>query len=740
MSATSPYNLDPGNGLLDEMAFYIASFGTETIEDILKVKDKDIITANIEALSPKQQTIARYALEAWNILIPHKIKITTSQKANIIFSTDSNYTHVEHHHDTENLQMFRGIVYIADDFPSDNTSSISLYVHELGHALGMFHPGPYPRTDENGNNIPIEDDRIFKTDHQQISIMSYFGETDDSGHHLGGAAATPMIADIIAIQLRYGLPDHSNEGNTTYGINSNTETYLDILFAEFTKPDIINRQGTHGITIYDTNGYDTIDFSNQNENNPGYIAVPVGNGEYHGERGSESQRVNLNPGYSSDVYNSKGNLVIARDTIIERYYAGAGDDHVTGNIADNWLEGRNGNDTLLGGPGDDLLIGGPGADTLDGGPGNDTASYEDSDTRVDVRLSGTVVDYGYAEGDMLTSIENLTGSDHNDTLAGNSLDNRLIGNAGNDLLWGSSGDDLLIGGPGADRLVGNTGNDTASFETSPKPVNINLSASSLSGGHAEGDTFARNDTVLTDLPDVENLIGSPQNDTLTGDSRDNILSGHAGADSLTGNEGNDTASYIESPAGVTVRLHSGKATNGHAEGDTFPNLVTVSWFDNEGGRQHDLLPDIENLSGSNHDDILAGDRRDNILAGNAGDDTLYGGPGGGDDHLYGNEGNDKIYGGAGDDTISGGPGNDILIGGAGEDVLVFQPGNGNDTIRNFDADEDTINLTAFHLPDDYTPELTANNNNTVLNLTDFNGGEILFENFNANPDNVTFIT
>ena len=46
---------------------------------------------------------------------------------------------------------------------------------------------------------------------------------------------------------------------------------------------------------------------------------------------------------------------------------------------------------------------------------------------------------------------------------------------------------------------------------------------------------------------------------------------------------------------------------------------------------NDSLPDIENLTGSDHNDILAGDRRNNEITGNAGNDTLYGGPGGGDD-------------------------------------------------------------------------------------------------------------
>ena len=757
MTTTSPYNLDTGHNRLDEMALYIASFGDGTITDILNVKNKDIITANINGLSPGQQTIARYALEAWDLLIPHEIEITNNEDANIIFSADTDRAYVAHRQDSENLQMFRAIVYIPDVDSTKTTSSVGLYVHELGHALGLFHPGPYPRKDNEGNIIPIEEDRLFDIDHQQYSVMSYFHGYDEDGHILG-PGTTPMITDIIAIQLRYGKPEHVNAGDTMYGVNANTGTYLDILFSGFTNPDIIDAIGTHGITIYDTGGYDTIDFSNHNEDNPGYISVPLEDGGSHGEPGFRSQRVNLNPGYSSDVYNSKGNLVIFRDTIIERFYAGAGDDHVTGNIADNWLEGRDGDDTLLGGPGDDLLIGGPGGDTLNGGLGNDTASYQDSDARVDVRLSGTYVRYGYAEGDTLIDIEHLRGSNFNDTLAGNRESNGLSGGPGNDLLWGSSANDFLKGGEGADRLVGGSGIDTAIYSGSDTSVVIELHSYTANGGHAEGDTFPYSvDITWTDnegneqtesLPDIENLTGSAHDDMLAGDRRDNILAGAAGndtlegldgADTLIGGNGIDTASYATSPAGITVRLHNSTTSNGHAEGDIFRDHINVAWTDDAGTVQNDSLPDIENLIGSPHNDILAGDRRDNVLTGNAGNDTLYGGPGGGDDLMNGGPGNDLLYGGQGKDTLIGGPGDDTLIPGPGTDILIFSPGNDNDTIRLFDPSEDHIDLTAFNLPEDYTLELATVNDDTLLNLTNVDGGEILFEGLIVDTNEVTFI-
>ena len=119
-----------------------------------------------------------------------------------------------------------------------------------------------------------------------------------------------------------------------------------------------------------------------------------------------------------------------------------------------------------------------------------------------------------------------------------------------------------------------------------------------------------------------------------------------------------------------------------------------------------------------------------------GADTLDSGPGDGDDHLYGNEGND---GGDGNDTIYGGPGNDELIGGGDGDIFVFEPANDIDTIRNFNVNEDHIDLTAFNLPKDYTPELSTVNDDTLLNLANVGGGKIIFEELIFNTNEASFI-
>ena len=93
------------------------------------------------------------------------------------------------------------------------------------------------------------------------------------------------------------------------------------------------------------------------------------------------------------------------------------------------------------------------------------------------------------------------------------------------------------------------------------------------------------------------LNGGPGNDGLWGSGGDDTLIGGPGADRFYGGGGKDTADYMDSPAGVTVRLHSLAATGGDAEGDTFMSLVDVSYTDAEGAMQTESLPDVEHLTG-----------------------------------------------------------------------------------------------------------------------------------------------
>ena len=453
--------------------------------------------------------------------------------------------------------------------------------------------------------------------------------------------------------------------------------------------------------------------------------------------------------------------------------------------------GSPGDDTLSGGGGDDTLDGGPGGDRLSGGPGSDTAWYRDSGGGVSVRLDTGRAQGGHATGDSFATqritvtdafgqtrqvnvpdVENLIGSAHGDVLIGNALPNDLDGGEGADTLDGQDGNDWLTGGPGGDVLRGGPGFDAVSYAASPAGVTVNLTSGQAVGGDAEGDTFpGRKLVTWTDaagvvrsarVADIEYLDGSEHDDLLVGDSGadrlegrggddrlegragDDRLEGEAGADVLSGGDGEDTASYRYSDAGVIVRLHSGQAAGGHAEGDLFTPVA--------GRTAGEALLDIERLHGSDYHDILAGDGRDNTLTGGAGNDTLYGGPAGGDDTLHGGAGHDRLFGGKGNDTLHGGDGHDTLrgnlgadtlrggdgndtlhggagadtlTGGAGNDTFVFAPGAGHDTVTDFGQGADRLDLSAFadlSAVSDLT--LQPGPQGLVLDFTDHGGGTL----------------
>ena len=146
-------------------------------------------------------------------------------------------------------------------------------------------------------------------------------------------------------------------------------------------------------------------------------------------------------------------------------------------------------------------------------------------------------------------------------------------------------------------------------------------------------------------------------DAIDAGGGNDLLVGGPGGDLLEGNAGIDTASYEDSAAEVAVNLLIGRGFLADAEGDT--------------------LRHIENVIGSNYDDVINGDSGANRIEGLAGDDLIVGldGP----DHLFGNRGDDIISGDLGRDFLFGGAGVDYLDGGRGADHLDGGPGAEADT-------------------------------------------------------------
>ena len=209
-------------------------------------------------------------------------------------------------------------------------------LHEIGHALGLSHPGEYNAAP--GVEITYANDAEYYQDSYQYTIMSYFASSS-TGAVRTGFAATPMAHDIAAIQSIYGANMATRTGDTTYGFNSNAG-----------RPAFDFTQNTNPvIAIWDAGGVDTLDFSGWSSNS----------------------RIDLAPGASSDGGGQTFNVQIAFGATIENAIGGAGNDSLTGNDAGNLLRGGGGNDTLLGGKGNDWIEGGAGGDVfVFGGPGD----------------------------------------------------------------------------------------------------------------------------------------------------------------------------------------------------------------------------------------------------------------------------------------------------------------------------------------------------------------------------------
>ncbi|MFM2389352.1 MAG: hypothetical protein RLZZ437_907, partial [Pseudomonadota bacterium] len=352
--------------------------------------------------------------------------------------------------------------------------------------------------------------------------------------------------------------------------------------------------GTGADVILAGDGFDTVDFATSTIGVRASIATRFG-------QGGDAQ---------GDEY--FGVEALAGSAFGDTLDGGIGDNLLVGRDGHDALSGAEGVDTLQGGEGNDTLTGGSGADILSGGDGSDTADYTGSVDAVNVSLAALAASGGDAAGDVLTSIENLTGTEGNDALEGDGQANVLSGGRGNDTLTGGAGDDMLSGGRGADALFGGDGIDIASYAQSETGVLVNLADLASSGGDAAGDTFTG----------IEIIEASFHADTLIGDAGDNRLRGGAGGDLIDGGAGFDTADYTTSSSAVAVDLGAGTGSAGDAAGDT--------------------LAGIELVLGSNWNDTLVGGAGDETFDAGLGNDQLAG-AGGSDSYRFGfGSGNDTL--------------------------------------------------------------------------------------------------
>ncbi len=221
-------------------------------------------------------------------------------------------------------------------------------------------------------------------------------------------------------------------------------------------------------------------------------------------------------------------------------------------IGSSYDDNLSGGYVLQGGAGDDSLAGGLVPETIDGGPGQDTVNYARSVTGVFIDLRNPVQVAVLGTPDILTGIENVTGSSVGDNITGDDGNNVIAAGGGADLIMGAGGDDTIDGG---------AGDDTAFYRGPRSAYSLNISGhqatvTDLGSGYSDG---------TDSLTDVEHLRFSDQVLNLVGPSAAADLTGDTGADILWRNTVNGDL-YL-----WTSRLNAAPAP-GHDFG-----LVELQW-------------------------------------------------------------------------------------------------------------------------------------------------------------------
>jgi serralysin len=437
----------------------------------------------LDFFNDDQQALVLQAAQAWTDMAKIRfVPVGPGEEADIYFYAKTLIHGSAHSTGIDATHGSRIAIDAAGGWPDmqPGVNGFRTLMHEIGHSIGLTHPGEY----DGGAYKGYWWDAEYIEDTKMYSIMSY-----NSGIYTGFEAngwnpstITPRSHDVYVIQQLYGANWETRAGDSTYGFNA---AGVGALY-DFTNYGGEDEFDPPLMTIWDGGGEDWLDLSS--------AMLPV--------------TLDLAPGAFSSTHGMTYNISLAYvpagapDALagyIENARGGAGNDTITGNIRANQLVGNagndalaglDGNDTLEGGSGNDTLKGGGGADTLDGGAGDDDmAGGAGSDTYF-VESEGAAVLENPNEGkDTVHATISFTLGDHIEKLVLDGVAKIAgTGNGASNTVSGNSGHNTLDGRGGADVLTGNGGNDTFQFRAFESAGDVVIDFAG--NGAGAGDSFA----------------------------------------------------------------------------------------------------------------------------------------------------------------------------------------------------------------------------------------------------------